>query len=102
MASTVIVTKSGRRIMSKILQRIQRGESITTRAAGSLSSERMARTRRRIWVATSAAPAVETYDRGTLPVEKGDLCYRFDDDTVSVCSTSVNFTNAGAFIQLQN
>ena len=102
MATTVIIAKSGRRVFSKIMQRIQRGVSLTTRAAGSLSSERLAQSRRRVWVATSADPSVDIADRTSYPVEKGDFAYRQDTDEVFVCSTSVSADATGTFLQIHH
>ncbi len=100
MANNIVVSKSSRRIYSKILQRIQRGASYVTNADGSLSSENMARTRRRVWWCTGGDPAVDSGSESTYPVAIGDFVYRDDTDEVFICSVAAEATTDATFIQL--
>jgi len=99
MADTLVVPRNGSRVLSKILQRLQRGSSMTT-TANQKSSLNISHFKRHIWVATSADPAVDAGSQDSYPVSVGDLAYRLDTDEVFVCSVAPAAATAATFIQM--
>ncbi len=100
MASTVTMSKSPRRVFSKILQRLLRGASYITAADGSLHSLRLRRWQKRVWISASADPTAESTTSGANPVAKGDLAYREDSDEAFICSVACEAATAASFIQM--
>ncbi len=100
MADSLTITKSPRRVFSKILQRLLRGTSYITAADGSLHSLNLRRWQKRVWYAASADPAVDSGSQDEFPVEKGDLAYREDTDEAFICSVAPAATTDATFIQM--
>ncbi len=100
MASTTIrKAKNSRRTFSKILGRLLRGTSYTTRADGQLGSMRLRRWEKRVWVSTGV-PTAEYTTFGDNPVAFGDLVYREDSDECFICQVACETAVAGTFIQM--
>jgi len=99
MASTITHAKDGSRVLSKVLQRLVRGSSVTT-STDQKSNINISHLKRQIWIAASADPSVPKADYASYPVKVGDLVYRVDSDEVFVCSRSVAASTDAAFIQM--
>ncbi len=98
MATNITMAKSSRRVFSKILGRLQRGVSYTTRADGQLGSMRLRQTVKRVWTC-SADPLVATGELlGACQI--GDFVYREDTDEAFICSVAPLSTAGATFIQL--
>lgn len=100
MADTLTVTKSPRRVFSKILQRLFRGTSYITAADGSLHSQNFRRLQKEVWFAASADPSVDQGSQNTYPVKIGNFAYREDTDEAFICSVAPAATTDAVFIQL--
>ncbi len=98
-STTVIKAKNPRRVFSKILGRLLRGTSYTTRADGQLGSMRLRRWQKRVWVSTGD-PTAESTTSGANPITKGDLVYREDSDEAFICQVACEAATAGTFIQM--
>lgn len=100
MADTIVsMSKSGSRVMSKILQRLARGSAQTT-LADQKSNLNISRLKRRVWVINDADPAVAAASSAVAPVKMGDFVYRRGNDTAFICSVTVAPTTAASFIKL--
>ena len=104
MADTLSRTRGGKRILSKILKRLERGSSMTTYAGQNSTSPRAwLRRKKRVWVVgpnTAADPAVDANSHLTYPVKVGELAYREDSDEAFICSVAPTANTAATFIQL--
>ena len=100
MADSLTIVKSQRRVFSKILQRILRGASYITAADGSLTSLNLRRWQKRVWLAASADPAVDSGSQDEFPVKIGDLAYSEDTDEVFICSVAPAASTNATFIQM--
>jgi len=104
MANTIRVALSGKRILSKIYDRLSRVTSITTAAMqGGVPPRRNLRKRHRVWVVgpnTSSDPQVSAGSHLATPIRVGEMCYRMDSDEAFICSRAPTANTAAAFIQL--
>lgn len=100
MADSLTITKSPRRVFSKILQRLRRGTGYITAADGNLTNLNLRAWQKRVWYAASADPGVDSGSQDTYPVELGDLVYREDTDEAFICSVAPAATTDAVFIQL--
>jgi len=99
MAATMILpAKNGSRLLSKILHRLARGSSETTKI-NQKSGINISRLKRRCWYIPDADPAVAAASSAEAPVSIGDLAYRVDTDKVFICSRAPAAATAAAFIQ---
>jgi hypothetical protein len=97
MADTVALAKNGGRVVGKILQRLERGSSMTT-SKMQKSNMNVSRLKRRVWVAASADPAIDSGSQDTYPAEIGDWAYRVDSDEAFICSVAPAATTNASFI----
>lgn len=100
MGDSLTITKSPRRVFSKILQRLFRGASYITAADGSLHSLNLRRWQKHVWFAATADPAVDAGSQDTYPVRLGELAYREDTDEAFICSVAPTANTNATFIQL--
>ena len=101
MADNIMLAKNGKRVFSKILQRLQRGSNMST-GIDQRSSLNVAKFIQRVWVtpSTAADPSVDAGSQATYPVAIGDLAYRKDTDEVFICSVAPAAATAATFIQM--
>lgn len=55
---------------------------------------------RRVWVAASADPAVDSGSQDTYPVQVGDFAYRVDNDEAFICTVAPAGSTNATFVQL--
>jgi len=65
-----------------------------------LGQRRTGLKQRRVWVAASADPNVDSGSQDTYPVTAGDFGYRVDDDEVFICTVAPAASTDSTFVQL--
>lgn len=89
MAANVTIAKDGKRVMQKILLKIQHPT--------------YAKLCQQVWVSTGATPAVEAGAStcAAYPVAVGDLAYRSDENLAYICTVAPAANTAATFVALQ-
>lgn len=86
MANTVVIAKNGSTVWMKILRVIQHRSA--------------SRIKKRMWIAASADPAVDSGSQDAYPVAVGNFAYRVDSDEAFICTVAPAAATNATFVQL--
>jgi hypothetical protein len=86
--TTLAPAKSGSAVLSKVLLSTKHGRN-------NVSS-----VKRRAWVCTGAAPAVDAADYATYPLAVGDVVLRTDNSTPYICTVKPAAATAATLVAL--